>query len=155
MARKGRIVGIALILFLVYLLSSRKPGSHPRDLRPEDDSTHDELSHPVMKDFLGEQDPIRDKLKEEHKSGKDNVKGMDQKINTAAFVGLEFADEGITRKTPKKEAQILVEESGNVGIEPGIVSKKNESDGVVALKKKEIVLNKYDAEKGIMIWSSF
>ena len=105
MARRGRVIFAALGLCILFLiLSSRKSSSHFRDLQAEhlQDSLHELLLRPIIKEPPGQWDPIQDKFKEQKKSGGGDIKGLDEQIGPIAKGALDLPEEGIKRKTPKK-----------------------------------------------------
>ena len=87
------------------------------------------------------------------------MKELDQQIDAIAKGALDLPGEGIQRKTPKKEDQIIQkavvgngkEDTGSevVPNKPG--SGVDGSGGVVVIKKKEeVVLQEYDPAEGVV-----
>jgi len=156
MARRGRVIGATAILCFLFLLSFRKSGSHPRDLRTESfhDSLQEKQSHLTIKEPPGQWDPIEDKFKDQQKLEEIEIEGVDELIDTVTKVALELSEERIQRKTPQKGAENGMEDAG-----PGVVLKKPaggvDESGVVAIGKEEVGLKKYDPAQGIILWSVF
>ena len=93
MARRGRVIGAALGLLVIFLfVTSRNSGSHPRDLQNSVRGPQDPLS-PVIKEPAGAWDPVNDKF---HDQQRPNVMGIGD---------MPGADEALNRKTPKKVGQ--------------------------------------------------
>lgn len=102
MARRGRMIGVALGLFLLFLfITSRHSGSHPRDLRSKakDIANEDEL-RPVIKEPPGKWDALDDKFREQHISGGGGLGSLKDQSDEVRKPNIE-ADE-IRRKSPKK-----------------------------------------------------
>ena len=165
MARRGRVIFLATGLLLVFFfLSSRKSGSHPRDLqRGRFQEGHNEL-RPMINEPPGKWDPIEDKFKNQEQiaSGEGND------------IGKYGVDESIERKTPKKGPQNIHKEvvGGKEETGSGMEPKKHElqgggrESGNALDNHKEVVLKEYDPAAGfvrsvdavliyLQIWKSF
>lgn len=100
MARRGRVVGAALGLLVLFLfVTSRNSGSHPRDLKTPVRGVQEPLQ-PIIKEPPGSWDPVNDKFHDQQKPKPVDVGDM------------RGADDGINRKTPKKGGQ---EANANAG----------------------------------------
>ena len=105
MARRGRVIGLALGLVTLFLyLTSRHSGSHPRDL---DESTHktsepvDEL-RAILKEPPGKWDPFADKFKYQQTPDGRSSNTEQNQLDESSNEGSNPVDEGIRRKSPKK-----------------------------------------------------
>jgi hypothetical protein len=158
MARRGRLIGIALGLLVIFMvITTRKSGSHPRDLhtsRSQDSETHGEL-YPIIKEPPGRWDTVGDKFRDQQ--GRDgSEKNMQDHLDAISKQGLDSADEGIQRKPLRKADQNSknLKEQVEVEKEP-----KREQDGVgrsgaVVIEKEEVV-RQYDPAEGMSDASLF
>lgn len=93
MARRGRVIGAALGLLVIFLLvTSRNSGSHPRDLHMPARGPQEPLA-PVIKEPAGVWDPVHDKFHDQQRPGPVDMGNGHE------------ADEGLNRKSPKKAGQ--------------------------------------------------
>ena len=158
MARKGRVIGAVLILCFIFFLSSRKSGSHPRDLRKgaTHDSPQKEHTHQIIKQALAHQDSMQDRYKEQHDPGKGDMKGLSEQINAIAK---DLPEEEIQWKAPKKKPQNLAVENEKEDTGPGVILEKQDigvdKHDMVSINKDEVVLKEYDPAKGITFWNAF
>src|SRR2546421_9851996 len=93
MARRGRVIGAALVLLVIFLLiTSRNSGSHPRDLHMPARGPQKPLA-PVIKEPAGVWDPVHDKFHDQQNPGPVDMGDR------------HGADESLNRKSPKKGGQ--------------------------------------------------
>jgi hypothetical protein len=109
MARRGRIIGVALGLVVLFLIiTTRHSGSHPRDLRMREEEERDEL-RPVIKEPPGKWDAVEDKFRKQHIAGDGVLNDELRKQN--------IEEDELRRKTLKKGSK-------EEGAKPGEVSDK-------------------------------
>jgi len=154
MARRGRLIGLAIGLFVAFMLitSRRSSGSHPKDMRAGNrEKQRQQTLHPIIKEPPGKWDPEDDQFVQQHEAsgvGDVHIDDIDPSKHQ------DLAAEGIKRKTPQKGGK-NVDQTDHIKGQPEPLKRPAREGGgsgaVVTGDDEDVqaVLSEYDPAAGI------
>jgi hypothetical protein len=155
MARRGRMITAALVLFTLFvLITTRRSGSHPRDLKVRlKDGENQVPLHPIIKEPPGKWDPVDDEFRKGHASGEGGIPRDDTRKQ-------DLGDQGINRKSPKKKGPKVVDEADHIKGQPEPEKrpkKEGEGSGAVVTgdddEQGKVVTREYDPAEGVHVYA--
>jgi hypothetical protein len=153
MARRGRVIGVALGLIALFLfITSRNSGSHPRDLKSTKENR--EPLRPIIKEPPGTWDPVKDGFRDQQAGNPGSGSGRSGQEKPEAVMKQDTPAEDVSRKTPKKADPAKAADIAKGQPEPKKeVKKPGQGSGAVVPgteeKEDQIVIDEYDPAEGL------